>query len=180
MSKRRIEQKNNTINFSSRIYKDVFSILEKEAELKNISINSLVNNILGKYVSIYRHSNDIELISLTKRAVIGIFNGMGDNKIKQLSSEVGGIVHKELVFLKFDELTFDNLIHVLVVNASRYGTVKHNSKNEKHSICIHHGACEEFSKFLAEIHKIMAEHLSVKINIKNSDQNTLCIEIEEP
>jgi predicted DNA-binding ribbon-helix-helix protein len=171
---------NGTVNFSSRLNKDFFSVLEKEALSKNISINSLVNNILGKYVSLDRHAQDIELISLTKRAVTNIFNGMEENKITQLSLEVGGVVHRELVFLKFDEMTFDNLMYVLVINASRYGSVKHTSKDSKHNICIHHGTCMEFSNFLSKTHEIMADHLSIRMSSTNIDQNTICMEFYEP
>lgn len=172
--------KNNTVNFSSRLNQDIFTVLENEALLKNISVNSLVNNILGKYVSLDRHAQDIELISLTKRAVTSIFHEMGEDEIKQLSLEVGGVVHRELVFLKFNEMTFDNLMHVLVINATRYGSVKHNFENLKHTICIHHGTCIEFSNFLSLTHKIMAEHLSIQMSSTNIDQNTICMEFNEP
>jgi len=174
------DSKNGNVNFSSRLNKDVFIVLENEALSKNISVNSLVNNILGKYVSLDRHAQDIELISLTKRTVKNIFNEMGEDKIKKIAMDVGGIVHRELVFLKFNEMTFDNLMYVLVINATRYGSVKHNSENSKHSICIHHGTCMEFSKFLAQVHETMAQHLSVKIDITNVDQNTICMELYEP
>jgi len=170
----------NTVTFSSRLYSDIFAVLEKEALSKNISINSLINSILGRYVSLDRHAKEIELVSLTKRAVKQIFSEMDDKTIEQLADEVGGIVHKELVFLKFDELTFNNLMHVLVINASRYGSVKYNSENSKHNICIHHGVCSEFSKFLAIIHEIATSQLSIKMVITNTDQNTVCMEITEP
>lgn len=179
-NKKNNDSKNGTVNFSSRLNKDTFGVLEDEALSKNISVNSLVNNILGKYVSLDRHAQDIELISLTKRAVTHIFNGMDENKIKQLSQEVGGVVHRELVFLKFNEMTFDNLMYVLVINATRYGSVKHTSENSKHHICIHHGTCIEFSNFLSLTHEIMAHHLSIKMSITNSDQNTICMEFFEP
>jgi len=174
------ENVHNTITFSSRLYSDIFTVLEKEALAKNISINSLINSVLGKYVSLERHAKDIELVSLTKRAVRKIFSEMDDRTIEELAGEVGGVVHKELVFLKFDELTFDNLMHVLIINASRYGSVKYNTENEIHHICIHHGVCSEFSKFLALVHEISASQLSIKIVITNTDQNTVCFEISEP
>jgi len=174
------DSNNGTVNFSSRLNKEMFAVLEEEALSKNISVNSLVNNILGKYVSLDRHAQDIELISLTKRAVTNIFNGMDEEKIKKLSIEVGGVVHRELVFLKFNEMTFDNLMYVLVINATRYGSVKHNSEDSKHHICIHHGTCMEFSNFLSLTHEIMAEHLSIKMSSTNIDQNTICMEFYEP
>ena len=174
------EHAHNTVTFSSRLYADIFTVLEKEALSKNISINSLINNILGRYVSLERHAKDIELISLTKRAVKHIFSNMDDETVEQLASEVGGIVHKELVFLKFDELTFDNLMHVLVINATRYGSVQYNFENSKHHIRIHHGVCSEFSKFLALVHEITASQLSIKLVITNTDANTVCMDITEP
>ncbi len=174
------ESKHNTVNYSSRLYKEIFEILEAEATSKNISVNSLINNVLGKYISLDRYAKDLELVSLTKRTVTEIFNGMDDDKIKALAKEVGGVVHRELVFLKFNELTFDNLISVLEINATRYGSVKHNSENSKHTICIHHGVCDEFSKFLALVHENMALQLSIIITITNIDKNTICMEINEP
>ncbi len=174
------ENAHSTVTFSSRLYTDIFTVLEKEALSKNISINSLINSILGRYVSLERHSKDIELISLTKRAVTQIFSQMDEKTIEELATEVGGVVHKELVFLKFNELTFDNLMHVLVINATRYGSVKHNSENSKHHICIHHGVCSEFSRFLALVHEITASQLSFRLTITNIDKNTVCFEITEP
>jgi len=174
------ESKNNTVNFSSRLNKDFYKILENEAISNHISVNSLINNIIGKYVSLDRHAKEIELISLTKRTVTNIFQDMSEVKIKQLANDVGGIVHRELVFLKFNEMTFDHLMSVLIINATRYGSVKHDFENLKHSICIHHGSCREFSKFLALVHENMALHLSIKISITNIDQNTVCMELCEP
>lgn len=97
-----------------------------------------------------------------------------------MAKDVGGIVHRELVFLKFDELNFDNLMHVLIINASRFGSVKHSTENSTQKICIHHGVNKEFSKFLAIVHEVMANSLSVKISITNVDQNTICMDIKEP
>ena len=170
----------STVTFSSRLQADVFSVLEKEALTNNISMNSLINNILGRYASLERHAKDIELISLTKRAVRQIFSEMDEKSIENLASEVGGVVHKELVFLKFNELTFDNLMHVLVINATRYGSVKYSFEKSKHNICIHHGVNSEFSRFLALVHEITASQLSIKMRITNTDQNTVCFEISEP
>ncbi len=174
------ESKINAVNFSSRLNNEIFTVLEKEALSKNISLNSLINNILGRYVSLDRHAKDIELIPLTKRVIRKLFSEMDDKEIKQVACEVGGVVHRELVFLKFGELTFENLMNVIIINASRYGTVKYNSENLKHSICVHHGVCFEFSRFLAMVHETMANSFSIKISITNTDQNTVCMDIVEP
>ena len=180
MANKSDDSNKKSANFSCRLDKSTYSILEEEAKLKNVSLNSLINNVLGHYAALDRHAKDIELISLTKRAVKKIFSEMDDKTLKEIANEVGGVVHRELVFLKFDKLTFDNLMQVLVINASRYGSVKYTDENRLHKICIHHGACVEFSKFIALVHEKMGRYLSVKIKVTNSDQNTLCMEITEP
>ena len=169
-----------TVTFSSRLSADIFAVLEKEALSQNISMNSLINSVLGRYVSFERHAKDLELVSLTKRAVKHIFSGMDEKTIEKLASDVGGIVHNELVFLTFNELTFENLMHVLVINATRYGSVKYSFEKSKHHICIHHSVCTEFSRFLALVHEITASQLSIKMTITNIDPNTICFEISEP
>ena len=55
------DSKNNTVNFYSRLSKEIFTVLEDEALSKNISVNSLVNNILGKYVDQAAHILGIEV-----------------------------------------------------------------------------------------------------------------------
>ena len=179
MANKSDDSNKKSTNFSCRLDKSTFSILEEEAKSKNVSLNSLINNVLAHYAALDRHAKDIELISLTKRAITKIFSNMDDKTIKELATDVGGVVHRELVFLKYDKLTFDNLMQVLVINASRYGSVKYTGINSIHKICIHHGACVEFSIFISLIHEIMAGNLSIKVKITNSDQNTVCMQISE-
>lgn len=169
-----------SINFSCRLGAETFSILENEAKSNGISLNSLINSVLNKYVSLERHSKDIKLISLTQRAIKKIFENMDEKDIKELSVEVGGVVHREIVFLKYGQMTFDNLMKVIEINSSRFGTISHTIDEHSHKFCIHHDAGINFSKFISLIHEIMASKLSLKYMITNCDQNTVCLEISEP
>ena len=169
-----------TTNFSCRMDSETLSILEKESKTKGISINSLINSVLEHYVSLDRHSKDIQLISLTQRAIKKIFEDMSDAEIKKLSNEVGGFVHRELVFLKYGELTFDNLMKVIEINSTRYGSVIHTEDNHLHKFCIHHNAGINFSKFISFIHGAMTDKLSLRFRITNCDENIICMEISEP
>jgi len=169
-----------SINFSCRISNDTFLVLENDSKSENISINSLINNILNNYVSLERHSKDILLITLTQRTVKKIFESMDEKTIHKLSNEVGGVVQRELTLLKFGELTFDNLIKSIEINASRYGSVVYSYKNPFHKFCIHHNLGINFSKFLAFNHEIMAQKLFLQLKITNCDENIICMSIKEP
>lgn len=175
-----IERNGKTINFSCRLQKETFSIIERESKKTGISINSQINSILAHHASIGRHSKDLQLISLTNRTIRKIFSDMKDRSIEELSKHVGGIIHRELVLLKYGQITFENLMKVIEINSSRYGTTNHTLENNTHRFCIHHNSGINFSKFISKTHQIMADELSLKLQITNIDENITCIEIEAP
>jgi len=171
--------KNGTVHLSCRIEKNVYDILSKDANEKGISLNSLVNSITKKFVIWDIHSSDIHLVSLTKEVLEKIFSKLDDQTLQQIAKNIGGFVAKELVFLSLYEMNFNNLIQAVLLSASRFGTVKHKTVDSKHKICIHHGICINFSKFLSYTHIALAKELSLKLNITNIDKNMISMEIEE-
>ncbi len=173
------DHKNQTVNLSCRIEKDVYDVLNKEAKEKGISLNSLVNSMAKKFTSWEIHSSDIKLIPLSKEALEKIFNTLDDQTMQKIAKTVGGNVIRELVFLSFNEMNFKNLIQAILLNATRFGTVKHKVIGSKHIINIHHGVCLNFSKFLFNTHLALANDLSLKLHITNIDKNMICMEIQE-
>jgi len=173
------DHKNQTVNLSCRIEKDVYDVLNKEAKEKGISLNSFVNSMAKKFTSWETHSLDIKLIPLSKEALEKIFNTLDDQTMQKIAKTVGGNVIRELVFLSFNEMNFKNLIQAILLNATRFGTVKHKIIGSKHIINIHHGVCLNFSKFLFNTHLALANDLSLKLHITNIDKNMICMEIQE-
>lgn len=173
------DHKNQTVNLSCRIEKDVYDVLNKEAKEKGISLNSLVNSMAKKFTNWEIHSSDIKLIPLSKEALEKILNTLDDQTMQKIAKTVGGNVIRELVFLSFNEMNFKNLIQAILLNATRFGTVKHKIIGSKHIINIHHGVCLNFSKFLFNTHLALANDLSLKLHITNIDKNMICMEIQE-
>ena len=125
------------------------------------------------------HSSDFRLVPISKESLEKIFDKLDDQTIQQIAKNIGGTVTRELVFLTFGEMNFQNLIHAILLNASRFGTVKHETYDSKHIINIHHGICLNFSKFLFNTHTSLANDLSIKLHITNIDKNMICMEIRE-
>ncbi len=125
------------------------------------------------------HSSDIHLVPLTKEVLGKVFDKLDDQTLQQIAKNIGGFVAKELVFLSLDEMNFNNLIRAIILSASRFGTVKHKIIDLKNILCIHHGICINFSKFLSHTHIALANELSFKLNITNIDKNMISMEIGE-
>ena len=169
-----------TVNLSTRIDKIVYDQLVEDAAKKGISINSLMNNITKHHITWKRYADEIGFVPITKRMLGKIFKYLDKKDVEKIAKDLGGTVSKELLFLTYDKMNFKNLMQILEINALRFGVVKHTESNGTHSLNIHHGISENFSHFLASTHNSLADDLSFKIKITNTDKNMVCFEIEDP
>ena len=168
------------MNVSCRIEKTIYDELVNEAKKKGISLNSLMSSITKHHITWKRYADEIGFVPVTKRMIGKIFKNLDKETIEILAHDLGGTVSKELLFLVYDEMEFENFMQILEINALRFGPVKHSKELDVHTINIHHGVNDNFSYFLACAHKKMAEDLSLKISVTNSDKNMVCLKIEEP
>ena len=171
---------NKSINLSCRIEKPVYDELFNEAKKKGISLNSLMSSIARHHITWKRYADEIGFVPITKRMLGKIFKNLEKGTIENLAYELGGTVPKELLFLVYDEMEFENFMQILEINSLRFGSVKHSKEMDVHTLNIHHGINDNFSYFLACAHKKMAEDLSLKITVTNADKNMVCMKIEEP
>jgi len=171
---------NKSINVSCRIEKKIYDELVEEAKKRGISLNSLISSISRHHITWKRYADEIGFIPITKRMIGKIFKQMDKKTIEVLAFDLGGTVSKELLFLVYDEMEFENFMEILEINALRFGSVKHSKELGAHTINIHHGVNDNFSYFLACAHKKMANDLSLQITVTNSDKNMVCMKIEEP
>ena len=170
-----------SVTLSSRIDSDSYTQLLTNAKSQGISMNSLVNSILQRYLLWDQFYEDMGLVSVTKRTLKKVFRTMSDQKIKQIARDVGGTVPQELIYLSSDRFDFHNLMKVIEISDSRFGKVKYTVHNDSiYNINILHGICENFSLFLAESHQSLAEHLNLKFSIEHIDNNMVCMKFEKP
>ena len=172
--------KNKTVNLATRIDKLIYDQLVEDAAKKGISLNSLINSMAKHHITWKRYADEIGFVPITKRMLGKIFKNLDAVAIEKIAKDLGGTVPKELLFLSYEKMNFENMMQILEINALRFGVVKHNEKDGKHFLNIHHGISKEFSHFLACAHQSLADDLSLKLTITNSDKNMMCFEIEEP
>jgi len=174
------KQNNKSINLSCRIEKKIYDELVADAKRKGISLNSLMSSITKHHVTWKRYADEIGFVPITKRMIGKIFKSLDDESIERMAHDLGGTVPRELLFLTYDEMEFENFMQVLEINALRFGAVKHTREDGVHVLNIHHGINQNFSHFLACAHQRMADDLSLKMTLTNSDNNMICMHIEEP
>ena len=168
------------VKLSCRIEKKIYDELLADAKRKGISLNSLMLSMTKHHVTWKRYADEIGFVPITKRMIGKIFKYLDEDIIEKIAHDLGGTVPRELLFLTYDKMEFENFMKILVINALRFGAVKHTQENGVHVLNIHHGISENFSHFLGCAHQRMAEDLSLKITMRNSDKNMISIKIEKP
>ncbi len=171
---------NKSVNLSCRLEKTIYDELVADAKKKGISLNSMMSSIAKHHITWKRYADEIGFVPITKRMIGKIFKYLDDESIEKIATDLGGTVPRELLFMTYDKMDFENFMQILEINALRFGVVKHTRENDTHTINIRHGISENFSHFLACAHQKMADDLSIKMNVTNSDKNMLCMSIEKP
>ena len=155
----------NSVNLSCRLEKTIYDELVADAQKKGISLNSLMSSITKHHITWKRYADEIGFVLITKRMIGKIFKHLDEKTIEKIADELGGTVPKELLFMTYDKMDFNNFMQILEINAMRFGVVNHSEDDGKHTLNIHHGISDNFSHFLACAHNRMADDLSLKIKI---------------
>src|SRR2546426_3301241 len=126
--------------------------LRDEAKNTQISLNTLANQILNRYVAWERYSSKLGLIPMPRPLVKEIFRDLSNRRIQKIASNSCKDAIKELVLIKEGNLTLDSFISVFNEWLKASWLVHRYKKNiEGHHYVIHHNMNKMFSKYLAEL-----------------------------
>lgn len=172
-------QVKHSIITSCRFEKTLYDLLQKESKEKGLSFNALLVSILKRYISWEKYAAEIGFIPLAKETVRLLFDNMDEKKSQLIAERLGRTVPRELILLMFNKIDFNSIIAFLEITLSRYGMVQHKISGGMHDLIVFHNVNEKFSEFLVHAAKVMADDLSIKLQILNSDSSILALRIEE-
>jgi len=153
--------------------------IEADATKNNISVNTLVNQILKKYAEWDADFECAGLISIWKIIPIRLLLKYSETEISQLAREVSDTKFKATIILhhgKFEVETFLREIENWM-NACNY-PYKHDSNFSTHKIMVQHGMGERWGLFTVEIWKATLEQLGVKKILTDVKEDSLTLEFD--
>jgi hypothetical protein len=172
-------KKKDSITLSCRLDKTLYNLLQKDCKSRGISLNSLINSVMKKYLSWEKYAAEIGYVPLARDTVRLIFDNLDDKTIENIASRVGRTIPREMILLMFNKTDFDSIISFMEITSARYGMVQHNINGDIHELIVHHGVSKKFSTFLASVGRTMAEDLSFKYQVQSADSRILSVRIEE-
>lgn len=135
-----------------RLPEELLEELKAEAENEQVSVNTLVNQVLNRHVGWERHSNKLGFLQFPRPFVREIFRDVDNKRIQQIACDYCKDDVKELILMKegiFSLITFISMFNEWL----RASSLVHRYKKigESHHYVIYHKLNEKFSVYLASL-----------------------------
>lgn len=183
-----------------RIPSDLSAKLRQDAEKKQISLNTLANQVLREYIEWHNNAKLSDLTYLSKSLFSTFLNEISEERITNIAEEYVKSEYKDLVLLLKDKFNIETILEIKEnwarvsgfpykyekIDTNIDNTVYGNNQNvitkivTAHHFTIQHDMGPKYSLLLKQIDKFLFEYnLHVKINSETTD-NTYISTIEQP
>lgn len=171
-------KKTTTMTF--RIEENVMDVLRQESEKKQVSLNTLVGQILKRYIEWGMYEPKVGMIPIAKPVVIALFDKMSQEDLVELACKVGkNAVHDIALFMK-SEMDITSFLSWLEMRF-RHSAIEFNHRvsNYSHTYVMKHDLGYNWSVY----HKTLLElifneifHKRIEVTMTNA---TLMLQFEE-
>lgn len=145
-----------TIPYSFRIDNEIYSQLETEANKKDISVNTLLNQITREYF-FKKNFEKIGCIPVPLDVLRDIFDSADEKALLKKADKLGSNHATEYVQSLYNDINKNTAIQFLDVWFGRFPKFEHKIHGSIHSYSIQHDINEKYSVFMKEFVKSFCE-----------------------
>lgn len=133
------ERKRTTIR-SFRVDESALEIVEKDAQLRKISVNTLVNQLLLSYANFDRYFSQDPMIKISSNAFGFLLEGVSDQYASESGKRIGENLVKFHILSKRGVLNLDSVLdHFRMISEySNLYSYKEVEANGKTTLTLHH------------------------------------------
>jgi hypothetical protein len=134
-----------------RLEEELDALLQKDAKSKGISVNSLLSIILTKYAEWDRYVEKFNVITMKKESFKTLVSAIDDDKVTDVSQELGDKVPSQFIFFWFKKNTLENYLKYISLICKHGGFAQYEIEQEgrEYTITLIHELGEKWSNFLA-------------------------------
>ena len=156
------KRKRTTEGVTFRIPTTSLSEMREESNKKQVSLNTLVNQIFKDYLDWHRYANDGRSIDLPRNIISRVFAKLTQEELSEIAVAIGEKNFVDLALLR-GEVTIsfylETIQNWLRVSALPY---KHEIIGNVHNFTIEHRMGKNFSYFLKEYNSNILDMLEIK------------------
>ena len=171
MDERNVQDKRKTSTFTLRIDENIIKSLQKESELHDISLNTLINKILTRYIEWDSYAPKVGMIPMAKPVIASLFNMMNEEEILDLVSNFGKNVVQDIAYFMKMKTDPDSFLTWFEIRLRRsFVEFNHLQENDRHMYVLKHDLGYNWSLYHKKIlEKIFNEIFNKPIHIAISD-----------
>jgi hypothetical protein len=163
------KRKKITEGVTFRIPSKSLSELREESDKKQVSLNTLVNQIFKDYLDWHRYASQGRSIDYPRSVITRVFDKLTHEQLSEIADDIGRKNFVDLALLR-GEVTIsfylDTIQNWLRVSALPY---KHEINGNVHDLTIEHRMGKNFSFFLKEYNSNILDMLGIKSDFSITD-----------
>jgi hypothetical protein len=171
MDENNARDKRKTSTFTLRIDEDITKLLQNESQLHDISLNTLINKILKRYVEWDSYEPKVGMIPMAKPVITTLFNMMSEKEILDLVSNFGKNVVQDIAYFMKMKSDPDSFLTWFEIRMRRsFVEFNHLQENDRHIYILKHDLGYNWSLYHKKIlERIFNEIFNKHVRITISD-----------
>src|SRR5579871_6146516 len=133
-------QKSKSVNRTFRVDQVALEIIEKDAKDKNVSTNTLVNQLLLAYANFDRYYEQFPMIKIFSSVFRDLLDGVSEDYAKQSGKDLARNLVRAVIVSRRGEVNLNTLLDQfrLVSNYSEIFSFKESEVNGKKILTLYH------------------------------------------
>ena len=163
-----------TVTRSFRIYESAFSALEEEARKRNVSLNTLVNQLFLSFANFDRYFQKFGMLKISKVAYRRTLKGVPDQEIVEAATEVAQNSARVILFTRYGTLSLAGVLEYLKSLADYAYWFEYNevvSSERKRVVTLTHSLGKKFSLFMTAYSKSLFEQINMNPKLTSTEDS---------
>jgi len=163
-----------TVTRSFRIYESAFSALEEEARKRNVSLNTLVNQLFLSFANFDRYFQKFGMLKISKVAYRRTLKALPDQEIVEAATEVAQNSARVVLLTRYGTLSLAGVLEYLKSLADYAYWFEYNevvSSERKRVVTLTHSLGEKFSLFMTAYSKSLFEQINMNPKLTSTEDS---------
>ena len=169
-----------SVIISVRVDEDTKNKLEIESEMKGMTLNTLIGQIITKHTSWDRFAEDIGFVFLTKPFLRAILSHVPEKEMTTIAVTVCRGAMKDATIFMYGEITLDTFIKSLDAwLAASHIPFRHIRDNDTDKYVVQHELGNVFSSYLVTVINAILNEFKFRIHKQELTDQSVSFEIDK-
>ena len=157
----------------------ILNKLHREAEQKDISVNTLVSHIIRRHIDWHSNAAKAGFVTVRRGLLIDLINRLPEKEISSVAEYIAKNETKDFVLLLRSEYNIESALDVIEtwIKISGY-PYRHEANYTRHSYVIQHDMGRNWSIYLAELYRFLFEEFGLNRVEFDINHNTLAFIVD--